>query len=109
MIDFEYSIDQKPDVILSVYAAVYAGLRRSTPEVPIPAGGGIGWAVGAKYGPLATNHTSRDFCLRFVYVLSTDKTAADFQDSRSSLPPSSFLPPPFLSPPSPSPSLLFPP
>ena len=39
MIDFEYSVDQKPDVILSVYAAVYAGLRRSTPEVPIPAGG----------------------------------------------------------------------
>ena len=106
MIDFEYSIDQKPELILlstPLSTPVYARLRQKCQSLR---GGGIGWAVGAKYGPLATNHTSRDFCLRFVYVLSTDKTAADFQNSRSSLPPSSFLPPPsFLSPP--SPSLLF--
>ena len=107
MIDFEYSIDQKPEVILlstPLSTPVYAGLRQKCESLR---GGGIGWAVGAKYGPLATNHTNRDFCLRFVYVLSTDKTAADFQNSRSSLPPPSFLLPSSL-PPSPSSSLLFP-
>ena len=42
MIDSEYSIDQKPELILlstPLSTPVYAGLRPSTPEVPIPAGG----------------------------------------------------------------------
>ena len=39
MIDFEYSIDQKPEVILlstPLSTPVYARLRRSTPDLPPP-------------------------------------------------------------------------